>query len=242
MTMPATAAPAALAARLTANGFAFVDGAVVATTLGPLPDWPRFAASWRDLPRDAYMADGGRYRRRRHARLACSADGELTALPAAPHYQDLAYNPLNGGVERWLAPLAPADHASPALAAVLGWAHQVAQALMPEVRRWLIEVHQFRIEAGATPGRPTPEGIHRDGVDLALALLVERTQVHEGTTTVHDADGARLGEFTLTHPLDAALLDDRRVWHGVTPIVATPPHATGHRDVLVATFVRAPLA
>jgi hypothetical protein len=37
------------------------------TGAGALSDWPAFAASWNDLALDRYMADGGRYRRRRHA-------------------------------------------------------------------------------------------------------------------------------------------------------------------------------
>ena len=53
-------------------GFAFVPAAAMHPLLaasGPLSDWSAFAASWDDLALDTYMADGGRYRRRRHARL-----------------------------------------------------------------------------------------------------------------------------------------------------------------------------
>ncbi|MEJ0044812.1 MAG: 2OG-Fe dioxygenase family protein [Rhodospirillales bacterium] len=32
-----------------------------------LTDWARFSDSWNDLGVDTYMADGGRYRRRRYA-------------------------------------------------------------------------------------------------------------------------------------------------------------------------------
>ncbi len=233
------AAPSDLAARLAADGFAFAHGLDVAAQLGPPADWARFAASWRDLPLDPYMADGGRYRRRRHARLACDAHGTITQLPHAPHFQSTTYNPLNGGIERLLAPIADIDATSPALAAIVGWAHRAFQPVAPTVPSWLLEVHQFRIETTATtPGQPTPEGVHRDGVDFALALLVERAGVREGTTTVHDASGANLGAFTLAAPFDAALLDDHRVWHGVTPIVPLDAQGAGHRDVLVVTFAR----
>ena len=34
---------------------------------GRLSDWDAFAHSWNALELDRYMADGGRYRRRRHA-------------------------------------------------------------------------------------------------------------------------------------------------------------------------------
>ena len=100
---------------------------------------------------------------------------------------------------------------------------------------WHVEVHQFRIEARVgTPGHPTPEGVHRDGVDFVLVLLVSRDNIVSGTTTVYA--GNPLGSFTLTEPLDAALVDDHRVAHGVTAIAPLDPSRPGHRDVLVVTF------
>ena len=64
-------------------------------------------------------------------------------------------------------------------------------------------------------GQPTPEGLHRDGVDYVLVLLVRRVNIASGTTTVHDLSGGQLGSFTLTDPCDAALVDDARVMHGL---------------------------
>jgi hypothetical protein len=40
----------------------------------------------------------------------------------------------------------------------------------------------------------------------------------------------------VAEPLDSVLLDDHRVWHGVTPVVPLDPAREGHRDVLVLTF------
>jgi hypothetical protein len=100
-------------------------------------------------------------------------------------------------------------------------------------------VHQFRIEAGTGhEGRPTPEGMHRDGVDYVLVLLVNRTNIISGVTSVHDLTGRELGEFTLTQAFDAALVDDARVMHGVTPVEPLDPSVPGYRDVLVVTFRR----
>ena len=51
-------------------GYAFVEASDMRTALsrfGALSDWPAFAESWNDLHLDTYMADGGRYRRRRYA-------------------------------------------------------------------------------------------------------------------------------------------------------------------------------
>ena len=54
----------------------------------------------------------------------------------------------------------------------------------------------------------------------------------------HTANGTLLGSFTLTQALDSALVDDARVFHGVTPVTPLDPGAPSHRDVLVVTFRR----
>jgi len=110
-------------------------------------------------------------------------------------------------------------------------------ALAPQTRAWHIETHQFRIEARpGEHGQPTPEGVHRDGVDYVLVLLINRRNIRSGVTTIHALDGRPLGDFTLTDPFDAALVDDRRVAHGVTPVEPIEPASPAYRDVLVATF------
>jgi len=86
---------------------------------------------------------------------------------------------------------------------------------------------------------PTPEGLHRDGVDWVLVLLVARENIAEGVTTIYGTNKNALGNFTLTAPLDAALVDDSRVYHGVTAVEPIDPTKPAYRDVLVVTFRRA---
>jgi hypothetical protein len=238
-------APAAtgLHAAILGEGFAFVRGRSMKDRLaefGPLADWPAFADSWNRLDLDVYMADGGRYRRRRHATFAAAPGRPIERQPHQPHFQPLDYNPLNGGVERWFSPLEAEVAESASLQTILALCRALFDRLAAAAVPWHIEVHQFRIEARLEePGRPTPEGLHRDGVDFVLVLLIERTNIASGMTTIHALDGRELGHFTLTHPFDAALVDDRRVAHGVTAVRALDPGRPAHRDVLVVTF-RAP--
>lgn len=224
------------------KGFAFVEGARMRTLLeavGSLPDWAEFAASWGDLEMDTYMADGGRYRRRRHAVFRIAKGGAVTREAHQPHYQGRAYNALNGGIDRWFAPVTAAIGDSRSLATILGFCERCFGALDRETPAWRVEMHQFRIEARAgMEGRPTPEGMHRDGVDYVLVLLINRTNIASGTTTVADLDQHALGSFTLTAPFDAALVDDARVYHGVTPVEPIDPDRPAHRDVLVVTFAK----
>jgi hypothetical protein len=164
-------------------------------------------------------------------------DGTATRAPHPPHYQSRDYYPLNGGIARWFEPVTDAVAAGATLRATLRCCAALFGALSPGAAPWRCEVHQFRIEARAgEPGQPTPEGVHRDGVDWVLVLLIARHNIASGTTTIHDGDGRELGAFTLTRPFDAALVDDRRRHHGVTAVTPMDPALPAHRDVLVATF------
>jgi hypothetical protein len=228
-----------LAQRLDGAGFAFVPGARMRGMLeaiGPLMDWNRFADSWDELVVDHHMADQGRYRKRRHAVYSVSAQGAVTREAAQPHVQALEYNPLNGGVERWFEPIREDVGKGPTMRCILDWCAQLFGSLLPGVD-WHVEVHQFRIEAqGLLAGKPTPEGMHRDGVDYVLVMLLQRRNIDSGTTMIGDDAQGFFSSFTLTEPFDAALVDDHKVFHGVTPVQAHDLDKPGWRDVLVVTF------
>jgi hypothetical protein len=228
-----------LRTRLQQSGFAFLTADVMHQWLPveELSDWPDFVASWDDLAADSYLAARGRHRRRRHATFSSDSSGEVRRETHQPHYQSLQYNALQGDLQRWFEPVRPAIADGAAMRHILDFCRDCFGALAPAVQQWHIEVHQFRIEArGDEAGEPTPEGVHRDGVNYVLVLLIDRTNIESGTTTIHSLDGELLGSFTLTHPLDAAVVDDARVFHGVTAVTATDDETAAHRDVLVVTF------
>jgi len=243
--MNASAEPndSALHDRVRDEGFAFVHGEEMRGLIehaGRLSDLDAFVASWNALEPDTYLAATGRFRRRRHATYAASRFGRVEPRPHQAHYQTLAYNSLQGDIERWFAPVLEEIAHGPTMLAILEYCHDFFGGLSPEIAQWHIEVHQFRIEATAgAAGEPTPEGSHRDGVDYVLVLLIDRENIASGTTTIHSPEGRPLGEFTLTEPFDAALVHDPRVFHGVTPVTPTDPGKASHRDVLVVTFRQA---
>ena len=227
-----------LVASIAANGFAFARAAEMRGLLGRFADWAEFAASWDDLGLDTYMADGGRYRKRRHAAFAARAGEPIHRKPHQPHYQSRDYNPLNGGIARWFDPVLPEVASGPSMTRILDLCRKTFEQLSA-TRDWHIEAHQFRIEArSGEEGRPTPEGMHRDGVDYVLVLLIGRSNIQSGVTSIRGIDDKDLGNFTLAEPLDAAWVDDHRVMHGVTPVEPIDPAAPGFRDVLVVTFRR----
>jgi hypothetical protein len=200
--------------------------------LQQLRAWHRF---WDALPFDAHLRDGGRYRRRRHGCFIVDGDAVSAVAPRA-HWQPVAYNALHGGIERWFEPL-PADLVADAdwtrLLAALG---RCASALRG-TQRWFVEAHPFRIETGSEGiGRPTPEGAHRDGVDMVAVILVARNNVKGGETRVFDARGPQGLRFTLAEPWSVLLLDDARVIHETTPIQPQDAARPAQRDTLVLTY------
>lgn len=223
-------------------GYALMSGELLRPQIesfGPLQDWDRFRASWDDLHVDPYMADGGRYRRRRHACFAISREADPQLSPPQAHYQSLEYNRLNGGIPRWFSPIAPDVCEGASMQTILRFGARLFEKLAPDVLHWHCEAHQFRIEASQREsGQPTPEGAHRDGVDYVLVLLIQRHNIASGTTQIFDPDGQELGSFTLSNPLDAAIIDDHRIFHGVTPVSPIRADEPSFRDVLVITYAR----
>ncbi len=231
-----------IASGIRERGFSFVSGAHMRQLLSEraLAAWNDYAQSWNDLREDQYMADGGRYRRRRHAAFEI-VDGSIVRKPHQPHYQSVDHNHLNGGRQRWFEPVADGTIQSPTHQALIDLSRAIFTEAghAPVPTGSLIEMHQFRIEPAAdSAGKPTPEGKHRDGVDWVSVVLANRINVGEGVTDIYSAEtGESLGSFTLTDPLDTVFLDDRRVLHDVTPINLIDPAKHGYRDALVLTFV-----
>jgi hypothetical protein len=229
---PAYTYPNQLDTLLRQQGYAVLSAAGVAQWSGcSLEALAQLAPSWDQLPPDQHLKDGGRYRRRRHASFI--VDGErLTQAPHRAHWQPLEYNALHGGMERWFDPVEPQVAQAPAWHCLLRALARTSDAIRGP-QPWYLEAHQFRIDTAGGIGRPTPEGAHRDGVDLVAVFLVGRSGIKGGETRVFQADGPAGQRFTLTEPWSLVLLDDARVVHETTPI--QPQSQGGHRDTLVLT-------
>lgn len=154
-------------------------------------------------------------------------------MPHRPHWQPVDYNALHGGMHRNFEPMPPAWVQQPAWSLLLQWLGSVCTELKGS-NTWYLEAHPFRIDTTDGIGRSTPEGAHRDGVDLVAIFLVERHGVKGGETRVFDANGPHGQRFTLTQAWSVLLLDDAKVVHESTPI--QPLDEAGHRDTLVVTL------
>lgn len=219
-----------VAAELARRGYCAVPAAV----------WPdlnasgrdELMASWHSLAEDAHMADGGRYRFRRYSRLLWS-DGQLTEMDGNSIYQELADNPLNGGVQRTFEPLLPAVLSNPYLQAVI---QEDARALGLR-GDWRVGLHCVRILARPRqPGLPTPEGIHRDAEAYTVQHLIRRERVRGGVFTGYDELKQPVFHWLQLHPWDT-LYFQGKLWHSASPVES---EQQGHRDILLVDFDESP--
>lgn len=232
---PPLTSPDQLAPQLAAQGWAVMDRPAL-TGLTQI-DSGRFSAwepFWRDLPVDQHLRDGGRYRRRRHGCFVVEGQ-QCQAAPHRPHWQPVEYNALHGGIQRHFEALSPQLAADPDWSRLLVSLAGLASGLRGP-QRWFVEAHPFRIETVDGIGRPTPEGAHRDGVDLVAVVFVGRHNVKGGETRVFDALGPQGVRFTLDEPWSVLLLDDERVIHESTPIQPLDASQASWRDTLVLTY------
>ncbi|KGQ45087.1 2OG-Fe dioxygenase family protein [Gallibacterium anatis] len=196
-----------------------------------------FLQSWFNLAIDKFMADGGTYRERTHAVFSSSVKKKLiNKLPYQPHFQTKYYNSLNGDVPRYFEEIPENVLNNKVFSALLKMAHLLFSGI--DYKNYYIEAHQFRINAKVgIEGLPTPEGVHRDGVRFVMMVMVSRENIQGGITTIYDLNKKELSQFTLKNILDIAIVDDQKVFHGVSPIYKENLEKNyAYRDVLVITF------
>ncbi len=195
-----------------------------------------FQKSWNDLPADNFLSDGGHYRYRRYSVFNWSnINNVLTLLPHEAHFQSTYRNNMNGGINRDFQAFKKDSIENPILENIISFISK--QISLNNQSQWRIQAHQFRIEANKDEaGQPTPEGVHRDGADFILIMVLKRHNITGGVNHIYD-DGKRLVfGGVLENAGDAILIDDRKVWHGVSEVYPVDNRVSCYRDVLVLTF------
>ncbi|MFD8144099.1 2OG-Fe dioxygenase family protein [Streptomyces sp. NPDC059708] len=197
--------------------------------------------SWNDMPVDGYLKGGADYRRRRYSEFRLT-DAGLVRAPHGAFHQSLDVNPLHGGVAREFAPVEDAVAHSPVLAALVrGLLERLPGTF--DTAGGAVGVHQIRITATRdAAGLPAPEGIHEDGHHFVAQVLIHRENVEGGHSQLYDRDRAPLFSTRLTEPFETIIIDDRRVFHGVSAIEpgADLPYAV--RDMMLVDFFPAPVS
>jgi hypothetical protein len=204
------------------------------------PSWGEFVDGWNRLPVDRYMADGGTYRLRRFSEFYCDSEtGEVTRRPHRTFSQPRDVNYLNGGVERLFEPLQPATAASPVLRRILTWCVRGFAGIHGSGVWHAICFQNRTLARPDEPGEPAPEGVHQDGMDYNVIVLVDRHAVDGGANTIYSAETREpTFDVLLSEPGDFLLNDDRATLHSATPVMLRDTAARGYRDAFVVSFDR----
>ena len=220
------------------RGFVHIPPEWNRRVLCDLDSYVRFARFWENLPLDRFMRDGGTYRRRRFGRFTLDVVAPGLEWDSDQVFvQSPAINQFAGGVQRRFEPLEPGFIEDPLFHSLVhGYAN-----LLPTtdaVHRWRIEVHAIRIVARRVEaGNPNPEGIHRDGRDFVAQVFIARSpDVAGGESGVYNPAGRCLFSRTLCQPLEAIVVDDRRVLHGASLVYPGGEADTVTRDMFFINY------
>lgn len=205
--------------------------------------WADFASHWDRLTLDRHMADGGTYRFRRYGQFDTGPENQWIWLPHAAYEQPRYVNALNGGVKRYFDPLEDSFVAHSVLQALLRVLLDIVEGVDQRSSSWNVRLHPYRIMANSKErGHPTPEGLHRDGVDYIVSMMVRRQNIQGGITQITDANRQPLTTVTLNEPMQTMIADDSCTMHGVSAIRPANPQTAAFRDVLVVAFTRREMA
>lgn len=231
-----------LANQLRDRQYSIVPGRAMAEKSRIHPQaWVEFVGYWDRLTQDRYMADGGTYRLRRYGQFNTQPDGSLRLLPHEAYEQPRYINNLNGGIKRHFDPLEDGFVEHPVLHGLLKSLRHLIDTAHGEPTRWNIRLHPYRILASVSGGgQPTPEGMHRDGVDYIVSLLVQRRNVIGGISQIADASRRPLDSLTLLEPMQAMVANDATTMHAVTAVRPMLQDQAAYRDVLVVAFTQLP--
>ena len=233
-------APDKIAEQLARDGFAYLSTPQL-TTLANIEskDCAALQELWVNLPADKYMPLESicRFRRYGSFHQYCTMNGLMDRLEAAelrPHWQPEEYNRIYGGKERWFAPLTGLSQLSYWAQLLIGLGTIFRR--VDHTNHWFIETHQIRVTSHLGIGDPTPEGLHRDGVDFVAIILVNRQGIRGGITHIYSTKENTTTSIMLVDHCSALILADKKVLHRTSVIFSQQIDQPGWRDVLVLTY------
>lgn len=190
-------------------------------------------ASYSDLRRDPYLEFRERYRRYANFKLRLSPDRNqvtISRLAHKPYYQSKTYHETLGDIDRQFEPI-EAD-----VTGII--AECTANVPLDVDRDYFLRVHQFRTLAkDEDSGKCVPEGPHRDGVEFAVMVSIDRQNIVGGASQILADKTASPMFETILEPGTALIVKDTDVYHNVTDIELVENAKLGHRDVLLWGYI-----
>jgi len=201
--------------------------------------WLKFTSFWDDLLLDKYMGDGGRYRYRRYSQFNYNNDTRAVNLLKHEAYQQSQMaNYLNGGFKRYYEPIEEQFLSNHFFISFIEWLGN-AYSKVTGHSQWNVKLHPYRIRADIEKGQPSPEGIHRDGVDFVCTFMIRKCNAVGGETVITDNQKNPITRLTMENPCDIVVGNDNATMHGVSSVSAiNPDKPCAYRDVLVVAFAK----
>ena len=213
------------------QGYSLVRATALSIPAELRQEWLSLSIDYADLPPDEFLPDGGRYRFRRYGRFYfLPSTEELLRLPHQDYFQDTDINQVTGGIVRKFAPLRDTTFENPFLHDMIrfDFRHFPVSDEMKQAP-WEVQVHLIRVTATAgEEGRPTPEGIHKDGAEFVTVHLAELVNADGGEVSIYDNDKNLLTSFRLNQIMDFYVFNDDILWHKADPI---KPKVEAHQAV-----------
>ena len=228
-----------LRADICGRGYTFVLGSAFHLSSDIEKCWEELRRDWNHLPADVCLKDKDRYRFRRYDRFFfLPVSGELLPLPHAAFFQSKEVNKLHGGIQREFAGIRARTFENTFLRQLIKFDFCQFSSKSNMIQKpWEVGIHEIRIVAKpGEAGKPTPEGLHRDGYNFIAMHLIRRQNILGGVTTIYDKRKQPLQALKLLDPLDSVYVEDARVMHDVTPVYSETNDVEGIRDVLVVTY------
>ncbi len=192
----------------------------------------RLSSFFENLPGDPYLEElQEKYRFRRLSRFKVISN-RLVKLPHACLFQSKKYNPLLGDVIREYSELEDRLSELDDFQDILLEFFEFCKLCSTSNE---IAVHQIRTTAAVGQiGKPAPEGIHRDGVDLVGIFCVQRKQIEGAETHLYKEKNDSPIFRKILNPGELLVFGDSQFFHFTSPIRAIGSEE-GVRDVFVLT-------
>ena len=221
------------------NGFSIAPSKFYSIINGLKNDLSLITNSYNDLPQDIYMPKGKEYRSRRYGRFCHIPKASMIyPLPQTYFFQTKTINDFAGGVRRLFDSLDDNWYETNILQNIILNSFNCLPISSEEyVDPWHIGVHAIRISTTDNMfGNPTPEGIHTDGHQYLCIILISRTNITGGESTITSSLGEVIFRGCLHNPLDTIFLTDYKMLHSVSEIIPIDSAKPAYRDVLILDF------
>ena len=105
-------------------------------------------------------------------------------------------------------------------------------------KQYIIDIHQFRVEANFGKPSPTTSGIHQDGLDWIVMHFIKSSNILPVISEVFSSKNESdvLMSKSMSSFLETIIVSDKSHYHRATPVRQYLMNQPAYRDLLLVTF------